>query len=250
MWNISAGSLVENGDEFQDGHRREANQGWALLRSGACADSTGGPPRKLPLGNRLTDSADPYRPFCALDPQDLSLLYMMFWLNVRIHLQLQCLSLEGRAISPYNLALALCWHTVCGLLMEIFPKDWGDLHIIIARYMSQHPKLAVKLRPPAPGSHCSKYHPLLQSIYLPLPPFPHSSNLFGLSQYTVLLHIHSFSQPAGIYWAHTRCPASAGHFKGYRTNVNHPDLWVAYGPSGGQGWGRSCSLTCVSISSS
>lgn len=189
MWNISAGSLVENGDEFQDGHCREANQRWALLKSGACANSTGGPPRKLTLGNCLTDSADPYGPFCALDPQALSLLYVIFWLNVCIHLQLQCLSLEGRAISPYNLALALCWHTVCGLLMEIFPKDWGGLYIIIARYMSQHPGLAVKLRSLAPGSYCSKYHPLLQSIYLPLPSFPHSSNLFGLSQYTVLLHI-------------------------------------------------------------
>lgn len=185
MRNISAGSLVENGDGFQDGHCREANQGWALLRSGPCADSTGGPPRKLTLGNCLTDSADPYGPFCALDPQALSLLYVMFWLNVRIHLQLQSLSLVGRAISSYNLALALCWHTVCGLLMEIFPKDRGGLHIIIARYMSQHPRLALRLHPPAPGSYCSKYHPLLQSIYLPLPPFSHSSNFICLAFHSI-----------------------------------------------------------------
>lgn len=71
----------------------------------------------------------------------------MFWLSTRIHLQLQGLSLEGRAISSYSLALALCWHMVCHLLMEIFLMDRGGLCVIIARYMSQHPGLAMKLYP-------------------------------------------------------------------------------------------------------
>lgn len=75
--NRSAGPLVENDDEFQDGHSREANQGWALLRSGPCVDCTGGPSRKLTLGNCPTDSSDPYRPFCALGPHDMLYHYCM-----------------------------------------------------------------------------------------------------------------------------------------------------------------------------
>ena len=121
--NISAEPLVVNDDEFQDGHYREANQGWALLRSGPYADSIGGPPRKLTLGNCLIDSSDPYGPFCALGPQTLSLLYVMFWLSTQIHLQLRSLSLEGRAISSCSLALALGHHLVRGLLMETFLMD-------------------------------------------------------------------------------------------------------------------------------
>lgn len=55
-----------------------------------------------------------------------------------------------------------------------------------------------------PGSYCITPF-FSQSTLLLLPSIIIITHLPGTAQFTVLLHIYSFSQPAGIYWAYTRC---------------------------------------------